>query len=73
MEPAIGPMTDEQLAKVSGKVFHIPTVLGAVVPTYNITGITSQLKFSGDVLADIYLGNIKKSGMIPGWQSPTLE
>src|SRR6185369_6193420 len=61
-----GPMTDEQLAKVSGKVFHIPTVLGAVVPTYNITGITSELKFSGDVLADIYLGNIKK------WNDPRL-
>jgi phosphate transport system substrate-binding protein len=55
-----GPMTDEQLSKVSGKVFHIPTVLGAVVPTYNINGVSGDLKFTGDVLADIYLGNIKK-------------
>jgi phosphate transport system substrate-binding protein len=55
-----GPMTDEQLSKVSGKVFHIPTVLGAVVPTYNVNGVTGELKFTGDVLADIYLGNIKK-------------
>lgn len=55
-----GPMTDEQLAQTPGKVFHIPTVLGAVVPTYNIQGVTGELKFSGDVLADIYLGNIKK-------------
>ena len=55
-----GPMTDEQLAKVSGKVFHIPTVLGGVVPTYNVNGVSGELKFTGDVLADIYLGNIKK-------------
>jgi phosphate transport system substrate-binding protein len=59
-------MTDEQLSKVSGKVFHIPTVLGAVVPTYNINGVSSELKFTGDVLADIYLGNIKK------WNDPRL-
>jgi phosphate transport system substrate-binding protein len=61
-----GPMTDEQLSKVSGKVFHIPTVLGAVVPMYNINGVTGELKFTGEVLADIYLGNIKK------WNDPKL-
>jgi phosphate transport system substrate-binding protein len=61
-----GPMTDEQLSKVSGKVLHIPTVLGAVVPTYNIQGVTGELKFTGDVLADIYLGNIKN------WNDPRL-
>lgn len=61
-----GPMTDEQLSKVSGKVLHIPTVLGAVVPTYNIQGVSSELKFTGDVLADIYLGNIKN------WNDPRL-
>jgi phosphate transport system substrate-binding protein len=61
-----GPMTDEQLAQTPGKVFHIPTVLGAVVPTYNINGVTSELKFSGDVLADIFLGNIRK------WNDPRL-
>jgi ABC-type phosphate transport system substrate-binding protein len=55
-----GPMTDEQLSQTPMKVFHIPTVLGAVVPTYNIQGVTGELKFSGDVIADIYLGNIKK-------------
>jgi phosphate transport system substrate-binding protein len=55
-----GPMTDEQLAQTPGKVFHIPTVLGAVVPTYNISGVTGELKFTADVLADIFLGNIKK-------------
>ena len=61
-----GPMTDEQLSKVSGKVFHIPTVLGAVVPMYNINGVTGELKFTGEDLADIYLGNIKK------WNDPRL-
>src|ERR1051325_1649206 len=59
-----GPMTDEQLGKVQGRVLHIPTVLGAVVPTYNIAGVNTELKFSGDVLADIFLGNIKK------WNDP---
>ena len=61
-----GPMTDDQLSKVSGKVFHIPTVLGADVPTYNIPGVTSELKFTGEVLADIFLGKIKK------WNDPAL-
>jgi phosphate transport system substrate-binding protein len=54
-----GPMTDEQLAATPGKVFHIPTVLGAVVLTYNINGVSQELKFTPDVIADIYLGNIK--------------
>jgi phosphate transport system substrate-binding protein len=61
-----GPMTDEQLSQTPFKVFHIPTVLGAVVPTYNIPGVNTELKFSGDVLADIFLGNIKK------WNDPKL-
>src|SRR5215472_576144 len=61
-----GPMTDEQLAQTPQKVFHIPTVLGAVVPTYNIEGVTGEIKFAPDVLADIYLGNIKK------WNDPRL-
>jgi phosphate transport system substrate-binding protein len=61
-----GPMTDDQLSKVQGKVFHIPTVLGAVVPTYNINGVSADLKFAPDVLADIFLGNIKK------WNDPRI-
>jgi phosphate transport system substrate-binding protein len=61
-----GPMTDEQLASTPFKVFHIPTVLGAVVPTYNIPGVSGELKFTPDVLADIFLGNIKK------WNDPRL-
>jgi phosphate transport system substrate-binding protein len=53
-----GPMTDEQIAASKVKIQHIPTVLGAVVPIYNLQGVGSGLKFSPDVLADIYLGKI---------------
>src|ERR1035441_5948032 len=52
-----GPMTDEQLAASKSKLIHIPTVLGAVVPVFNVPGV-SDVKFSSDVLADIYLGKI---------------
>jgi phosphate transport system substrate-binding protein len=54
-----GPMTDEQLKKAPAELFHIPTVLGAVVATYNLPG-NPQLHFTGDVLADIFLGKITK-------------
>ena len=53
-----GPMTDEQLAASKIKLVHIPTVIGAVVPIYNLPGENTELKFSPDVLADIYLGKI---------------
>jgi len=53
------PMTDAQLAASKIKLQHIPTVLGAVVPVYNIKGVDKELNFSPDVLADIYLGKIK--------------
>src|SRR5579863_4159764 len=55
------PMTDDQISKITKyKVLHFPTVLGGVVPTYNIQGVSADLKFSGDTLAGIFLGNIKK-------------
>jgi phosphate transport system substrate-binding protein len=54
-----GPMTDEQLKQAPGELLHIPTVLGAVVATYNLPG-APKLKFTGDVLADIFLGKITK-------------
>lgn len=54
------PMTDGEIKKVQGEVVHIPTVLGAVVVTYNLEGVTQPLKFSPDVLADIFLGKIKR-------------
>jgi phosphate transport system substrate-binding protein len=60
------PMTDEQMSQAPGKVLHFPTVLGAVVPIFNVDGAPSQLKFTGPILADIFLGNIKK------WNDPAL-
>jgi phosphate transport system substrate-binding protein len=51
------PMTDEQLAASKVKIVHIPTVLGAVVPVFNVKGV-KDLKIGPDVLADIYLGKI---------------
>jgi phosphate transport system substrate-binding protein len=53
-----GPMTDEQIQQSKVKVLHLPTVLGAVVPAYNIPGVNAEVKFTPDVLADIYLGKI---------------
>jgi len=55
-----GPMTADQMLAAPGKIVHLPTVLGAVVPVYNIPGVTAELKFSGAVLAGIYLGRITK-------------
>jgi phosphate transport system substrate-binding protein len=54
-----GPMSDENLAKAPGKILHIPTVAGAVVLTYNLSGNPS-LKLDGDTIAGIFLGQIKK-------------
>lgn len=51
------PMTDEMLSSSPVKLIHLPTVLGAVVPVYNVPGV-KDLRFSGDVLADIFLGKI---------------
>src|SRR5580765_2788512 len=53
-------MTDEQLAQAKVKVQAIPTVLGAVVPVYNLPGVSKDLNFSGEVIADIYMGKIAK-------------
>jgi phosphate transport system substrate-binding protein len=54
------PMTDAELAKVKTPVLHFPTVLGAVVVTYNLPGVDSALNLSGPVLADVFLGKITK-------------
>jgi phosphate transport system substrate-binding protein len=61
-----GPMTDEQLKAAPGPILHFPTVLGAVVPVYNIPGLSGALKFTGPVIADIYLGKITK------WNDPAI-
>jgi len=55
------PMSDEEMSKAKGgPVIHIPTVLGAVVLTYNVPDVTQPLNLSGDVIADIFLGKITK-------------
>src|SRR5579864_774228 len=59
-----GPMTDEQLGQAKVKILHFPTVLGAVVPTYNVPGVTQELKFTPEALAGIFLGTVKK------WNDP---
>jgi phosphate transport system substrate-binding protein len=61
-----GPMTDEQLSQAKTKILHIPTVLGADVPAYNIPGVTEELKFTPDVLAGVFLGKITS------WNDPAL-
>lgn len=55
-----GPMTPEQLAAAPGKILHFPTVLGGVVPVYNVPNVSGELKFTGPLLADIYLGKVTK-------------
>jgi phosphate transport system substrate-binding protein len=53
-----GPMTDEQLSQAKVKILHIPTVLGAVVPAYNVPGVTQELRFAPSTIANICLGKI---------------
>jgi phosphate transport system substrate-binding protein len=60
-------LTDQQIAESQVKLLIIPTVLGAVVPVYNVPGVSGDLKFSGDVIADIYLGKITK------WDDPRIK
>lgn len=61
-----GPMTNDQLLAAPSKILHFPTVLGADVAVYNIPGVTAELKFTGPVLADIFLGKITK------WNDPAM-
>jgi phosphate transport system substrate-binding protein len=65
-----GPMNDQQLAEFKQKrgseILHFPTVLGAVVPTYNVPGVTGELNFTPDALAGIFLGKITK------WNDPEI-
>jgi phosphate transport system substrate-binding protein len=65
-----GPMSDEQLKAYQDKhgfgILHFPTVLGAVVPTYNIPGVTASLNFTPEALAGIYLGKVTK------WNDPLI-
>jgi phosphate ABC transporter phosphate-binding protein len=63
-------LDDQQLARVKangGEIIHIPLVMGAVVPCYNLPDVTEQLRFTGPVLADIYLGKITR------WNDPSIR
>ncbi|MGA8809241.1 MAG: phosphate ABC transporter substrate-binding protein PstS [Thermoanaerobaculia bacterium] len=55
-----GPMTNDQITAAGFRIIHLPTVLGGVVPVYNVPEISAELKFTGPVLADIFLGKITK-------------
>lgn len=61
-----GPMTDQQLSDAKTKIVHIPTVLGAVVPAYNVAEVKQELNFSGQTLAKIFLGQINN------WNDPAI-
>jgi phosphate transport system substrate-binding protein len=61
-----GPMSDEQLGQAKFKILHFPTVLGAVVPTYNIAGVSGELNFTQKAIAGIFLGTITK------WNDPEI-
>lgn len=61
-----GPMSDEQLAQSKTKILHVPTVLGAVVPAYNIPGVSGEVKFTPEALAGIFLGKINT------WNDPAI-
>src|SRR5436309_9778873 len=73
-----GPMTDEQLAATKVPILHLPTVLGAVVPTFNLAGIEA-LRFTPEALAGIFLGKITRwddavlAEANPGVKLPGLE
>jgi len=61
-----GPMSDEQLSQTKTKILHIPTVLGSVVPAYNVPGVSGEIKFTPQALAGIFLGKITS------WNDPAL-
>src|SRR6202161_2613603 len=61
-----GPMSDDQLAQAKFKIVHFPTVLGAVIPTYNVAGVSTGLNFTQKALAGIYLATITK------WNAPEI-
>ena len=61
------PMTDAELAKAKGgPILHVPVAMGAVLPVYNLPGVTQPLRFTGEVLANIYLGKVTK------WNDPQI-
>lgn len=74
------PMTDEEMGKAKGgAVLHFPTVLGAVVMTYNLPTVTQSLRLTGEVIADIFLGQVTKwndpkiAALNPGAKLPSMD
>jgi phosphate transport system substrate-binding protein len=61
-----GPMTTDQMQGAPGKILHLPTVLGAVVPIYEIPNVNAELKFTGPLIADIFMGKVAK------WNDPAI-
>jgi phosphate transport system substrate-binding protein len=62
-----GPMTNDQILAAGFRILHLPTVLGGVVPVYNVPGVSAEVRFTGPVLADIFLGKITK------WNDPAIR
>ncbi len=60
------PMTEDEFQEARGRILHLPTVISTVVPIYNLPGVTAELKFTGPVLADIFLGRITN------WNDPAI-
>jgi phosphate transport system substrate-binding protein len=73
-----GPMTEAQMKAAPG-LMHFPTVIGGVVPVYNIPGVNVELKFTGELLANIYLGKVTKwndaalRALNPGMKLPSTD
>jgi eukaryotic-like serine/threonine-protein kinase len=63
---SVVPLTDDELRKAGGEVLHVPLALGAVAVAYNLPDVAGPLRFTGPVLADIYLGKITR------WDDPSL-
>jgi phosphate transport system substrate-binding protein len=75
-----GPMNQSQIAAVTGNVLHVPTVLGAVVVTYNLPSLgETRLKFDGSLLVDIFMGRVTKwsdrriAALNPGIELPDID
>jgi phosphate transport system substrate-binding protein len=60
------PMLEEELLAAPARIVHVPTAVGAVVPVYNVPGVSAELKFSGPLLAEIFLGRITN------WNDPAI-
>ena len=61
------PLNDQQLSEMGKPIVQLPTVLGSVVPAYNVPGVTAELQFTPEILAGVYLGTIKK------WDDPAIK